>query len=139
MLPGNISLYRFVTVTKQYYFVHYFLRDKTILYITAAPKLVNSQDQYSSGVQAAVTEVNSAVEKTSTALVAIGNEKMLVPKKAPTMPKPQWHAPWKLYRVRTEQHVFYCVMLLVRSWHRQSHMMWVFFRVCSCRSLSFCH
>lgn len=23
----------------------------------------------------------------------------LVPKKAPTMPKPQWHPPWKLYRV----------------------------------------
>lgn len=24
---------------------------------------------------------------------------MLVPKKAPTMPKPTWHPPWKLYRV----------------------------------------
>lgn len=24
----------------------------------------------------------------------------LIPRKAPTMPKPQWHSPWKLYRVR---------------------------------------
>ena len=24
---------------------------------------------------------------------------MLVPRKAPTMAKPDWHAPWKLYRV----------------------------------------
>ncbi|XP_064607548.1 pleiotropic regulator 1-like [Liolophura sinensis] len=32
-------------------------------------------------------------------LVSIGHEKMLVPKKAITMPKPQWHPPWKLYRV----------------------------------------
>lgn len=23
----------------------------------------------------------------------------LVPRKAPTMPRPRWHAPWKLYRV----------------------------------------
>ncbi|XP_005103978.1 pleiotropic regulator 1 [Aplysia californica] len=35
------------------------------------------------------------------ALVAvnIGQQQMLVPKKAPTMPKPNWHPPWKLYRV----------------------------------------
>ncbi|BFZ14938.1 hypothetical protein BsWGS_17976 [Bradybaena similaris] len=37
----------------------------------------------------------------SKALVAvnIGQQQMLVPKKAPTMPKPNWHPPWKLYRV----------------------------------------
>ncbi|KAH9490882.1 Pleiotropic regulator 1 [Bulinus truncatus] len=37
----------------------------------------------------------------SRALVAvnIGQQQMLVPKKAPTMPKPNWHPPWKLYRV----------------------------------------
>jgi len=34
------------------------------------------------------------------ALVAIGDQKMLVPKKALTMPKPVWHPPWKLFRVR---------------------------------------
>jgi len=62
-------------------------------------KLVPSADQYAAGVQAAVSEVNMAAEKSSKALVAVGNEKMLVPKKAPTMPKPKWHAPWKLYRV----------------------------------------
>lgn len=28
-----------------------------------------------------------------------GGTKTLVPRKAPTMPKPQWHPPWKLYRV----------------------------------------
>lgn len=33
------------------------------------------------------------------ALVSIGDQKMLVPKKAATMPKPNWHPPWKLYRV----------------------------------------
>ena len=32
-------------------------------------------------------------------LVSIGDHKMLVPKKAPTMPKPTWHSPWKLSRV----------------------------------------
>lgn len=68
--------------------------------VTAVPKLVGQGDQYTAaGVQSAVQEVNAAAEKSSKALVAIGNEKMLVPKKAPTMPKPQWHAPWKLYRV----------------------------------------
>ncbi|CAH1777862.1 unnamed protein product [Owenia fusiformis] len=37
----------------------------------------------------------------SRALVAVnpGKDMSLVPKKAPTMPKPTWHAPWKLYRV----------------------------------------
>jgi len=25
--------------------------------------------------------------------------KAMLPRKAPIMPKPQWHAPWKLYRV----------------------------------------
>ncbi len=37
------------------------------------------------------------------ALVAVTggtkNSQALLPRKAPTMPKPQWHAPWKLYRV----------------------------------------
>jgi len=33
------------------------------------------------------------------ALVTIGDHKMLVPKKAPTMQRPIWHAPFKLYRV----------------------------------------
>ncbi|XP_063057151.1 pleiotropic regulator 1 [Engraulis encrasicolus] len=28
-----------------------------------------------------------------------GGTKTLTPRKAPTMPKPQWHPPWKLYRV----------------------------------------
>lgn len=31
--------------------------------------------------------------------VSIGQQQMLVPRKAPTMPKPVWHPPWKLYRV----------------------------------------
>ncbi|WAQ99166.1 PLRG1-like protein [Mya arenaria] len=33
------------------------------------------------------------------ALVAVGAQQALVPKKAPTMPKPEWHPPWKLYRI----------------------------------------
>ncbi|VEL30820.1 unnamed protein product, partial [Protopolystoma xenopodis] len=32
-------------------------------------------------------------------IVQIGNENMILPKKAPTMPKPTWHPPWKLCRV----------------------------------------
>lgn len=32
-------------------------------------------------------------------LITIGDQKMLVPKKAPTMTRPSWHPPWKLYRV----------------------------------------
>ncbi|XP_065838841.1 pleiotropic regulator 1-like [Oscarella lobularis] len=39
----------------------------------------------------------------SKALVAVygsgGTKQALVPRKAPTMPKPQWHPPWKLMRV----------------------------------------
>ena len=40
----------------------------------------------------------------SKALVATGESKVpfsqgIVPRKAPTMPKPEWHAPWKLMRV----------------------------------------
>lgn len=35
----------------------------------------------------------------SKALVTIGQQQALVPKKAQTMPKPMWHPPWKLYRV----------------------------------------
>ncbi|XP_072171655.1 pleiotropic regulator 1-like [Diadema setosum] len=40
----------------------------------------------------------------SRALVSIAgggtkNSQALVPRKAPTMPKPKWHPPWKLYRV----------------------------------------
>ncbi|KAK3751252.1 hypothetical protein RRG08_024007 [Elysia crispata] len=40
-------------------------------------------------------------DNSSRALVAvnIGQQQMLVPKKAQTMPKPNWHPPWKLYRV----------------------------------------
>ena len=40
----------------------------------------------------------------SKALVALDKTKgsALVPKKAPTMPKPSWHPPWKLYRVGGE-------------------------------------
>ncbi|KAG5452371.1 Pleiotropic regulator 1 [Clonorchis sinensis] len=35
----------------------------------------------------------------NTSLVQVGGEKILLPKKAPTMPKPTWHPPWKLCRV----------------------------------------
>ncbi|CAH8578512.1 hypothetical protein MS3_00007854 [Schistosoma haematobium] len=40
----------------------------------------------------------SALEQNAS-IVQIGNEKLLLPKKAPTMPKPTWHPPWKLCRV----------------------------------------
>jgi len=49
--------------------------------------------------QAGLAERFAASGSTSKALVAVGDQKMLVPKKAPTMPKPVWHPPWKLFRV----------------------------------------
>lgn len=33
------------------------------------------------------------------AITGIGEQMQLQPKKAPSIPKPKWHAPWKLYRV----------------------------------------
>ncbi|XP_060594320.1 pleiotropic regulator 1-like [Ruditapes philippinarum] len=58
------------------------------------------------GMELALTDQNrsdnpSAVggQDSNKALVTVGSQQALVPKKAPTMPKPQWHPPWKLYRV----------------------------------------
>lgn len=33
------------------------------------------------------------------AVIAIHQTSSIIPRKAPAMPKPKWHAPWKLYRV----------------------------------------
>lgn len=58
------------------------------------------------------------------ALVSIGNQQALVPKKAMTMPKPIWHPPWKLYRVNTW---VICVLTwIIRVWyeHNCRHMWW---------------
>uniref|UniRef100_A0A1I8FVT6 Pleiotropic regulator 1 n=1 Tax=Macrostomum lignano TaxID=282301 RepID=A0A1I8FVT6_9PLAT len=41
----------------------------------------------------------SSAAAANTASVQVGEERMLVPKRAPLMPKPDWHPPWKLYRV----------------------------------------
>lgn len=32
-------------------------------------------------------------------ITGVGEQMQLIPKKAPSIPKPKWHAPWKLYRV----------------------------------------
>ncbi|XP_002733921.1 pleiotropic regulator 1, partial [Saccoglossus kowalevskii] len=54
---------------------------------------------------ASVEEIRQQAERLaqgSRALVAVSGPKTsnaLVPLKAPTLPKPQWHPPWKLYRV----------------------------------------
>ena len=37
----------------------------------------------------------------------------IVPRKAPTMPKPQWHPPWKLSKVRIDLCIFFRSLLLV--------------------------
>ncbi|KAA0186149.1 putative pleiotropic regulator 1 [Fasciolopsis buskii] len=39
------------------------------------------------------------VQEQNTSVVQVGGEKLILPKKAPTMPKPTWHPPWKLCRV----------------------------------------
>uniref|UniRef100_A0A5K3EML0 Pleiotropic regulator 1 n=1 Tax=Mesocestoides corti TaxID=53468 RepID=A0A5K3EML0_MESCO len=44
-------------------------------------------------------ETNNSFSNTDSHIVQVGNEKLLLPKKAPTMPKPTWHPPWKLARV----------------------------------------
>lgn len=41
--------------------------------------------------------VNSNINSNSASGSSTGQQ--LIPKKAPTIPKPKWHAPWKLYRV----------------------------------------
>ncbi|XP_076355269.1 transport and golgi organization 4 [Tachypleus tridentatus] len=41
----------------------------------------------------------SSGQKLSQALVLAGTQQQAVSRKAPTIPKPQWHPPWKLYRV----------------------------------------
>ncbi|EUB59260.1 Pleiotropic regulator 1 [Echinococcus granulosus] len=41
----------------------------------------------------------SDLSQADTQLVQVGTDKLLLPKKAPTMPKPTWHPPWKLSRV----------------------------------------
>ena len=38
-------------------------------------------------------------KQNNTSIVSIGDQNMLVPKKAPIQVKPAWHAPWKLSRV----------------------------------------
>jgi len=48
---------------------------------------------------AGLAERYAAPGSAARTLVAVGDQKMLVPKKAPTMPKPVWHPPWKLFRV----------------------------------------
>lgn len=54
-----------------------------------------STDQFSS-VEMKDKQFLPNVNKT---LVTIGDQNMLVPKRAPIMPKPIWHPPWKLCRV----------------------------------------
>lgn len=46
-----------------------------------------------------------------------GNAKnsALMAKKAPTMPKPQWHPPWKLYRV--SEYVYYSTVGMIIAFH----------------------
>ncbi|KAL5969072.1 Pleiotropic regulator 1, partial [Taenia solium] len=44
-------------------------------------------------------EASDLQPQADTQLVQVGTDKLLLPKKAPTMPKPTWHPPWKLSRV----------------------------------------
>lgn len=61
----------------------------------------NLDNNIAAGVHEIRQHAGSNTERTdpSKALVSVGQQQALVPKKAPTMPKPQWHPPWKLYRV----------------------------------------
>jgi len=70
--------------------------------------------------QAGLAERYSAPGSTNKTLVAIGDQKMLVPKKAPTMPKPVWHPPWKLFRVCLAEciisvHILLVVLLILKT------------------------
>lgn len=54
--------------------------------------------QPSNTVASVTASNNNPVYATSSAPSTTSNLQ-LIPKKAPTIPKPKWHAPWKLYRV----------------------------------------
>lgn len=45
-----------------------------------------------------ITSINNQ-QLISPAVTSNQSSVQLIPKKAPTIPKPKWHAPWKLYRV----------------------------------------
>ncbi|VDI67383.1 pleiotropic regulator 1 [Mytilus galloprovincialis] len=73
---------------------------------------MQTDPSYNASVEMALYEQNRQIEAQlgssvqdirgsdqSKALVTIGQQQALVPKKAQTMAKPVWHPPWKLYRV----------------------------------------
>ncbi|CAC5393084.1 unnamed protein product [Mytilus coruscus] len=66
---------------------------------------MQTDPSYNASVEMALYEQNSSmcnikkINKQILALVTIGQQQALVPKKAQTMPKPVWHPPWKLFRV----------------------------------------
>uniref|UniRef100_A0A8D8CSL1 Pleiotropic regulator 1 n=2 Tax=Culex pipiens TaxID=7175 RepID=A0A8D8CSL1_CULPI len=60
-----------------------------VLAITAG-----GESDHAVNTQTALLPTSSAGSQNSTS-----NTVQILPKKAPTIPKPKWHAPWKLYRV----------------------------------------
>lgn len=66
----------------------------------------------------------------SKALVSVGGSKsstaLVQQKKAATLPKPQWHPPWKLMRVTTG---FYSFTLLKQEKHIMEEL--IFMKLCN--------
>ena len=60
--------------------------------ITSIPASDLSLDESGQRLQNSLVPMASSSQST-------GNQLQILPKKAPTIPKPKWHAPWKLYRV----------------------------------------
>ncbi|KAK7500536.1 hypothetical protein BaRGS_00008111 [Batillaria attramentaria] len=65
---------------------------------TGMELVLHDQNRLQSGEMRRPAHRDSAGSKALVS-VNVGQQQMLVPRKAPTMPKPQWHPPWKLYRV----------------------------------------
>lgn len=60
--------------------------------VNTAGAVLPYQPSGSSNQEYAVSEIPQQPAPTT-------NQLQLIPKKAPSIPKPKWHAPWKLYRV----------------------------------------
>lgn len=84
-------------------------RSTELATILPSPRTSSNQPGVRSKALVAVGEGGGTKQQTSTALMQ--------QKKAPLLPKPQWHAPWKLMRVNMYE---ITRVLLLLSWLYQS-------------------
>lgn len=66
---------------------------------TVSSSTTKQTENYSNALVPVVNKGNEAPRGNNFQLAHSGEPFALQPKKAPTIPKPKWHSPWKLYRV----------------------------------------